>query len=146
MAVAQQQTSRQGVKAVIVDDNTVLLTRERRADGSVYHSLPGGGVEAGESDVGALSREIDEELACGANFGSQIGVCSYTHQTCPQTTNYRVFRARLTGDPSPVLSEDIVGVTYADPSALPDNTLDPLARFIEQSVSATSPCEPTQSH
>lgn len=51
--------------AIILDDlNRVLLVKHRDPDtGETWWTLPGGGIEAGESAVEALIREVKEE--CG---------------------------------------------------------------------------------
>lgn len=53
----------------------VVLDRDGRAalvlEGDWY--LPGGGIEAGESELEALHREVREECACDARVRSEIG-------------------------------------------------------------------------
>lgn len=46
---------------VIVDDRGVLLVANRRRNGSVDWTTPGGVIDAGESALAALSREVREE-------------------------------------------------------------------------------------
>jgi 8-oxo-dGTP diphosphatase len=61
-------SERRRVAAVIVRDDRVLMVRERnrgpegRHDGVEFWTLPGGGVEPGESDEDAVRREVREEV------------------------------------------------------------------------------------
>ena len=50
---------RVSVKAVIIKDEKLLLVKE---GGDEFWSLPGGGVDHGETDIQALKRELSEEL------------------------------------------------------------------------------------
>lgn len=53
---------RRAVRAIVVRDGKILLIH-RNKFGSEYYTLPGGGIDAGESAEQALKREIQEE--CG---------------------------------------------------------------------------------
>ncbi|MGI8522390.1 MAG: NUDIX domain-containing protein [Nocardioides sp.] len=59
---------RERVAAIIEREALVLMVRQRargdagRHDGFEYLTLPGGGVEVGESPVDALAREVVEEV------------------------------------------------------------------------------------
>ncbi|MFC7230110.1 NUDIX domain-containing protein (plasmid) [Salinirubellus salinus] len=121
---------RVGVKALITRGEQVLLTRERRSDGTIYHSLPGGGVEPGETPYEALSRELREELDCTAAIGEQVGSCSYQHRSIDATTEYDLYAVSLDGEPTPDPGEGIVGVAFHDPAALPESMLEPLAEAV----------------
>lgn len=59
---------RERVAAIIERDGLVLMVRQRargdagRHDGYEYLTLPGGGIELGESPVDAVAREVTEEV------------------------------------------------------------------------------------
>ena len=62
------------VGAALLRDGRVLASR-RTAPPQLagYWEFPGGKVEAGESDVGALARELVEELGVTASIGGRLG-------------------------------------------------------------------------
>ena len=123
---------RSGVKALVTLGKRVLLTRERRRDGSIYHSLPGGGVEPGETPREALARELSEELDCAGAIGERVGSCSYQHRSIDATTQYDLYAVTLYDVPTPDSSEGIVGATFHDPAALPESMLEPLAEAVSR--------------
>jgi ADP-ribose pyrophosphatase YjhB (NUDIX family) len=57
--------------AVIVRDDHLLVIH-RRKHGTEYFTLPGGGVEAGESIEQACAREIEEETGLRAVVGERL--------------------------------------------------------------------------
>ncbi|MGW0390176.1 NUDIX hydrolase [Streptomyces sp. NPDC003042] len=63
---------RRRVAAVIIRDGCVLMVRERGRgpsglhDGPEYWTLPGGGVESGETPLDAVRREVAEETGLRA--------------------------------------------------------------------------------
>jgi 8-oxo-dGTP pyrophosphatase MutT (NUDIX family) len=68
------------VLGALVRDGRVLLghrSPDKRAYPGVW-DLPGGVVEAGESELGALSRELDEELGVQIAAGSVSRLCRLT--------------------------------------------------------------------
>jgi 8-oxo-dGTP diphosphatase len=71
-------TERRRVAAAIVREGQVLMVRERnrgpggRHDGLEFWTLPGGGVEAGESDDDAVRREVREEVGLGVRSARRL--------------------------------------------------------------------------
>ena len=63
-----------GVGAVIVDDGKVVLIRRRYEPLQGQWSLPGGGVEIGETLEGAVAREMLEETGLEVVVGPVIEV------------------------------------------------------------------------
>jgi 8-oxo-dGTP diphosphatase len=63
-----------GVAAVIFSGGSVLLARRDQEPARGQWSLPGGGVELGESLVDALRRELLEEISIKVEIGGLIGV------------------------------------------------------------------------
>lgn len=123
---------RPGAKGLVRNGHRVLLVRERRADGSRFWSLPGGGVRPGESRRAALRREFFEEIGCRPVLGAELGACVYDHRTCPETTVYAVFEAAIAAEPDPNWRESIVDHEWFHPLDLPPNTLDPIERFLNE--------------
>lgn len=69
--------TRAAVKAVIEDDGEYLLIRQRTESGPVW-TLPGGGIEPGETCEEALERELDEEISVEVDIGRPVGEYSFT--------------------------------------------------------------------
>ena len=67
------------VGALVRDGRTLLVHRrpDKRAYPNVW-DLPGGVMEAGESELGALTRELQEELGVRIATGSASHVCRVT--------------------------------------------------------------------
>lgn len=63
-----------GVAAVVFDREEILLVRRGKPPAKGRWSLPGGAVELGETLVGALKREIREELSIEVDVGGLVGV------------------------------------------------------------------------
>jgi 8-oxo-dGTP diphosphatase len=63
------QPIRVSVKAIILDNNRILMCRHRDSAGS-YYILPGGGQQPGESLAAALTRECLEEIGAQVKVGS----------------------------------------------------------------------------
>jgi len=62
-----------GVSALIVRDGKVLLVRRGKEPFLGYWSLPGGGVEAGETPEEAVMREVREETGLDVEIGAVAG-------------------------------------------------------------------------
>lgn len=61
------------VRAIIVDDKSILLTH-RLKEGKEYYVFPGGGVEQGEDEEVALKREVEEELGVTVKIGERFAL------------------------------------------------------------------------
>lgn len=72
-AAAPFQT-RAGAYALIVQDGSVLLSAWRSPSGEVYWTLPGGGIELGESPEEACVREVFEETGHDCRLTGLLGV------------------------------------------------------------------------
>lgn len=89
------------VGLALVEGGRILLVRKR---GSKTYILPGGKPEAGEDDVRALVRELDEELGCEIDLSSVIFLGSFSDRIADEdnaTVTVRLYSARLIGTPSP---------------------------------------------
>jgi 8-oxo-dGTP diphosphatase len=125
-------TLRPGVKALLASGGKVLLVRERRTDGSAFWTLPGGGVEQGESYREALGRELAEEIQCRPVIDpAPVAACAYRHRSLEETvTLYSVYTGALADDPAPNAREGIVDCAWCLPSEPPDGTLRPFRRLL----------------
>ncbi|HEX4556647.1 MAG TPA: NUDIX domain-containing protein [Xanthobacteraceae bacterium] len=115
------------VAALIRDnDGRVLLVRKR---GTAAFMQPGGKRDAGESDVAALAREIDEELGCRVidNSARSLGVFDAESANEP---GFRVRAAVYAVDVEGAIEPkaEIEQVVWVDPRALPDLSFAPLTR------------------
>ena len=117
-------TVRRGAKALITTGERVLLTQERHDDGTTFWTLPGGGVEPGESGVEALHRELAEELSCRVAVGDPVDRTVYAHRSDDLTVSlYDVYRCRLCSRVRPAPGEGILDARWVEPGELPARTI-----------------------
>lgn len=131
--VASTSRVRLGAKAMVWADDEVLLVKERRADGSTFWTLPGGGVTTGESPADCLRREVAEELHCRVTLQRPVTTCRYRHSSDPGlTTVYVVFAGRLTDPPVPAWREGVIDARWSPPDDPPGTTLAPFRRALSR--------------
>lgn len=129
---ASLYTRRTGAKALFYDGSNVLLIEERRADGSTFWTLPGGGVKPQESLQDGLRRELREELRCVAHVSDDVGRCRYRHVTRPSVvTHYTIFSGTLVTSPDPNPDEGILNHEWVDPDNLPVKVLHPFGQIVQ---------------
>ena len=108
------------------DDGRVLLVRKR---GTAAFMQPGGKRDAGESDVAALAREVEEELGCRviANSARLLGVFDAESANEPGfRVSATVYAIDVEGAIEP--KAEIEQVVWVDPRALPALSFAPLTR------------------
>ena len=115
------------VAALIRDEaGRVLLVRKR---GTAAFMQPGGKRDAGEDDVTALARELDEELGCRVvpQSVSRLGVfdCQAANEPDRQV-NAAVYAVDVTG--TVAARAEIDEIVWIDPSSPGDIHLAPLTR------------------
>lgn len=92
--------------AVIERSGAFLVTRRLEGTHLAGHwEFPGGKCEPGESHVECLEREILEELDARACVGAEI--FQVTHDYPERTVELHFFACTLTGDPRPVLGQEV---------------------------------------
>ncbi len=115
------------VAAVILNDSgNVLLVRKR---GTTAFMQPGGKPDEDETQVGALEREIFEELGCGLEPDScrPLGRFSAPAANEPGwTVEAELYSARLSGEIRP--DGEIEEAVWIDPDTDPVLQLAPLTR------------------
>ncbi|MEA3238227.1 MAG: NUDIX domain-containing protein, partial [Candidatus Bipolaricaulota bacterium] len=92
---------RNSAKAIIIEDDRILLTRNRNNAGEFY-LLPGGGQRHGESLSEALVRECLEEIGVRVSVGNLLLVRDYIsahHEFASEDANAHqvefMFRCRI---------------------------------------------------
>jgi ADP-ribose pyrophosphatase YjhB (NUDIX family) len=113
------------VSAAVFRGGRALIIRRARAPLLGHFSLPGGGVEVGETLAGALARELMEEVGIEAEI---IAFNRHVEAIFPEGSRIRThfviasFVARwITGEPS--LGDEVDAVDWIDPVAdLPSPT------------------------
>lgn len=123
------------VAAAIVEDGTVLAARRAPdvARGGLWE-LPGGKVEAGETDEDALIREIAEELGAAITVGDRLADARFDYPDVSIHLVAYVSRLRA-GPPAPrehaelrwVTADELADLDWA-PADLP--LLGPLAALL----------------
>ena len=109
------------VSAAIVRDGKVLIVRRTRPPAAGLYTLPGGGVEVGETLIEAVVREVREETALAVE---PVALAGY-REAIVRDGDGRIerhfvilpFAARwIAGEP--VLSEELSEAMWLDPAAL----------------------------
>jgi len=70
--------SKNSAKAIIIDNDKVLLSKKKYEDGSIIYTLPGGTQESGETLEQAVIREVYEEVAAKVSVIKLLNI--YEHQ------------------------------------------------------------------
>ena len=78
--------------ALIYDDQNHILLMLRRKNGKKYATLPGGGIEAGETPAQACAREVLEEVNLTVQVGEQVLELDNLHGANPSHEHYFLCR------------------------------------------------------
>jgi 8-oxo-dGTP diphosphatase len=116
------------IVAALIRDTAgrVLLVRKR---GTAAFMQPGGKRDAGEDDMTALTRELDEELGCRVVPGtvSALGTFECVAANEPdRQVHAALYAVDVAGDI--IARAEIDEIAWIDPSAPPDIHLAPLTR------------------
>lgn len=121
------------VSAAVFRQGRVLIVRRARAPLLGHFSLPGGGVEAGETLAAALARELEEEVGVEAEilgFNRHVEAIAYEGDRIRTHFVIASFVARWTSG-EPRLSDEIDAVDWIDPAGpLPTPTTPELAEVL----------------
>lgn len=99
--------------AVVERDERYLVTRRLRGTHlEGMWEFPGGKCEAGETHVACLEREILEELGCAAQVGEKL--LTVAHDYNDRSVELHFFSCEMTGDPAPLLGQEIRWVNRAE--------------------------------
>lgn len=91
-----------GALCIVIKDNKVLMVKTERPTQHAYYTLPGGGIESGETPEQAAIRELQEE--CGV-FGKIICKLSENRFAFGDTVKIHCFLIEI-GNQEPVLGCD----------------------------------------
>ena len=122
------------VAAVIERDGRFLVTR--RLQGTHLAGcweFPGGKVHRGETQKSALQREISEELS--TSIANPRKIFDTAHAYPDRIVELHFYRGELTGEPQPVLGQELRWITRNDFGALEFPPAD--AELIDRLVNAS---------
>ncbi|HEY3624110.1 MAG TPA: NUDIX domain-containing protein [Roseiarcus sp.] len=125
------------VSAAVFRQGRVLIVRRARAPLIGHFSLPGGGVEIGETLAAALARELVEEVGIEAEiiaFNRHVEAIIHEGDRIRAHFVIASFVARWTrGEPR--LSDEVDAVDWIDPAApLPSPTTPELSEVLASAV------------
>jgi len=99
--------------AVVQRAERYLVTRRLRGTHlEGMWEFPGGKCEPGETHAACLRREILEELGCAAAVGERL--LTVAHDYGDRSVELHFFRCEMTGEPAPLLGQEIRWVTRAE--------------------------------
>jgi ADP-ribose pyrophosphatase YjhB (NUDIX family) len=126
------------VSAAIIRDGKVLVVRRARKPALGIYTLPGGGVETGETLMQAVTREVREETSLivepVALAGHREAIARDAQRRVERHFVILCFAARwLSGEP--VLNEELDDVRWLDPAELSGlHTTEGLAEIVAAAV------------
>ena len=101
------------VAAVIEDDDRFLLTRRQAGVHLAgMWEFPGGKIDAGETDRGALERELREELDVDVEVGERM--FRTRHAYADRTVELSFYRCSLKSAPQPLMGQEMRWVPRAE--------------------------------
>jgi 8-oxo-dGTP diphosphatase len=101
------------VAAVIEADDRFLLTRRQAGVHLAgMWEFPGGKIDAGETDRGALERELREELDVDVEVGERM--FRTRHAYADRMVELSFYRCSLRGAPNPLLGQEMRWVPRAE--------------------------------
>ena len=124
--------------AVVQRGDSYLVTRRIR--GTHLEGLwefPGGKCESGETHAACLRREIQEELGCGTDVGDRL--LTVQHEYGDRTVELHFFDCRLTGEPRPLLGQEMQWVRGAELRSLAFPPADEALILLLAARTASSP-------
>jgi 8-oxo-dGTP pyrophosphatase MutT (NUDIX family) len=122
--VSSATAHRESAKALLTAGERVLLVAERHSDGSLFWTLPGGGVDSDETPTEGLARELREELGCSVSVCSEVDSLWYAHTGQEHTiSQWRIYRCRQHSPIMPNLAAGIVDARWVSREDLPPETL-----------------------
>jgi 8-oxo-dGTP diphosphatase len=130
------------VSAAIIRDGKVLVVRRARKPALGIYTLPGGGVETGETLMQAVMREVREETALEigpvALAGHREAIARDAQGRVERHFVILCFAARwLSGEP--VLNEELDDARWLDPAALSGlRTTEGLAEIVAAAIDILS--------
>lgn len=98
----------------LMRDGKVLLARSK---GDTHFQIPGGKIEPGETDLAALAREVQEELAVTLTPGSAVHLGTFEAPAAGRAdrlVEVRLYSAEVSGEPRP--SSEIAELAWQAPA------------------------------
>jgi 8-oxo-dGTP diphosphatase len=131
------------VSAAVFRERQVLIVRRARAPLLGHFSLPGGGVEVGETLAAALARELMEEVGIEAEiiaFNRHVEAIVHEGNRIQMHFVIASFVARWTrGEPR--LSDEVDAVEWIDPAApLPSPATPELGEVLTRAARIAAKC------
>jgi 8-oxo-dGTP diphosphatase len=126
------------VSAAIIRDGRVLVVRRARNPALGIYTLPGGGVETGETLMQAVTREVREETSLTvepvALAGHREAIACDAQGRVQRHFVILCFAARwLSGEP--LLNEELDDARWLDPAELPSlRTTEGLAEIVAAAI------------
>lgn len=127
------------MRALIVENGSVLMVNHRTREGDIVLSLPGGRAHIGEDPTDTVVREVFEETQLEVEPGDPVAAYAFSWDDGKQGTVSTIFECEVIGgdvnvNANPV-PEPLVGFEWVDPDDIEDLPMRPeIRRVIKQHV------------